>query len=91
VALLKVNGHETWGFASAKQVRKEVLDGMDTAVIDIHLPDSLGTELARQLKQDYSSLKIILMTGYPVEVEMLTPGTTVFGKPLVLKRLLKVL
>lgn len=68
--------------------------GADVAValVDVSLPDINGADLSAQWLTEYPGLKVILISGYPVEASSLVAGRMFFlQKPFSRENLLEVL
>ncbi len=70
VSTLLKNAIEKWGYSAAvtetgqsavEIIRKEMFD---LILLDIFLPDVVAYDLIPQLKQEWSGINIITMTGY---------------------------
>jgi two-component system response regulator FixJ len=66
--LLEVVGHRTEGFASAAELLQTNLRRVACMLLDHHMPDMTGLELAARLRADGVMIPILLITG------MLSPG-----------------
>lgn len=55
--------------------------GYRVAVIDVTLPDEPGDSLARRMLARAPELRVVLMSGYPVDTSNLPPGTVFLQKP----------
>jgi DNA-binding response OmpR family regulator len=80
--------HERWHVVEAGSLREafgRVRDGQfrpDVAVVDLLLPDGLGTELTEALRRARQRSKIIYITGDPGWLRRLnTGGNSVLAKP----------
>ena len=89
-AVLEHYGHQVTAFNSPTQARELDIAVIDTALIDLRLPDMSGGELARQLKRKKSNLQVILMTAYSREVvDGDLAGFPLLVKPLDMGQVLK--
>ena len=52
--------------------------GVSVSLVDVSLPDINGTDLASQWVTEYAGLKVVLISGYPVESSALVPGRMFF-------------
>ncbi len=57
-------GYAPVGVSSAAAARDEAAKGFDLAIIDMKLPDDVGTELAVTLKTINPDAAVIMLTGY---------------------------
>ncbi len=48
------------------------------SLVDVSLPDINGADLAAQWVSEYAGLKVVLISGYPVEPSLLVPGRIFF-------------
>jgi len=63
-----LKGHFTVFLASsAWEGLKMLSKDIDLVFLDIILPDSNGLEVLRQIKNDYPSIPVIIITGYSTE------------------------
>ena len=53
-------------------------EGIDLALVDVSLPDINGKDLAGQWLTEFPGLKVVLVSGYPVEPSALIPGRMSF-------------
>jgi DNA-binding response OmpR family regulator len=77
-----LNGREALGILDKS--------GADAVLLDILMPELKGTDLAKIIKQRYPGTKIIIITGYPEEGEVLYKENileALFVKPLKLEDL----
>jgi FixJ family two-component response regulator len=63
--LLEVVGHKVETFASVGQFLKAELGKLLCLIVDHHLPDTSGLELAARLRAEGNPLPILLVTGAP--------------------------
>jgi DNA-binding NtrC family response regulator len=79
--------------ASAYSAR-EALDALDldagsgVVISDIRMPEVDGFDFLRVVKQRFPSMRVILLTGYPVTAEDVVPwGATILSKPVDFEKL----
>ncbi len=63
--LLETVGHTTQAFASAADFLVADLGEIDCLILDHHMPQMSGLELATKLRADGSHMPILLITGAP--------------------------
>jgi FixJ family two-component response regulator len=63
--LLEVIGHEVEVFASAAEFLKAKLDKLACLILDHHMPEMTGLELAARLRASGNAIPIMLVTGSP--------------------------
>jgi DNA-binding response OmpR family regulator len=85
--LVENAGHVAVTCATMAAARAEA--PCDVALIDRHLPDGDGTELARELEEGDREMGVYLLTGD--ETSAGEPGPRVLVKPLHLRDLLRIL
>jgi DNA-binding response OmpR family regulator len=68
-ALLEDEGHCVLEAGSLAEARAQLRAGIDAAVIDLNLPDGLGTVLAAELRARHPATALILMTGADLAAE----------------------
>jgi two-component system, LuxR family, response regulator FixJ len=61
--LLEVIGHPVETFASAAEFLKANTRNIACLILDQHMPDMTGLELAERLRADGSDIPILLITG----------------------------
>jgi FixJ family two-component response regulator len=61
--LLEVIGHPVETFASAAEFLKADIRNIACLILDQHMPDMTGLELAERLRADGSDIPILLITG----------------------------
>jgi two-component system response regulator FixJ len=66
--LLEVIGHPVETFASAAEFLKAEMHRLACLILDHHMPEMTGLELAERLRADGSDLPILLITGSPSPV-----------------------
>ncbi len=57
-------GHEVLAATSCAAARARAKEGFDVALVDMRLPDGLGSDLASELKESYPDCAVVLLTGY---------------------------
>lgn len=60
---LEKDGHALLTASTLQAARNAVHDGVDLVVLDLGLPDGRGIELCRELREDGSSLPILILTA----------------------------
>ena len=63
--LLEVIGHQAATFASAAEFLKAEMQWLGCLILDHHMPEMTGLELAERLRTDGASIPILLITGSP--------------------------
>lgn len=63
--LLEVIGYEVTTFASAEAFLTADLQHVDRLILDHHMPEMNGLQLAEKLRADGSGVPILLFTGSP--------------------------
>jgi two-component system response regulator FixJ len=81
--LLEVIGHPVETFASAAEFLKADLRLIVCLILDHHMPEMTGLELAGRLRADGSGIPILLITGAP------SPAITVRAAELGINRVLE--
>jgi len=77
---LSAKGYEVSGALSAEEaLRMLEKEKADLILLDIMLPGIQGSEVARIIKEKYPEIKIIVVTGYPNEIEDLSKGNLLEG------------
>ncbi len=79
--MVEVAGREILESASASEADTLMQGrGSDVAValVDVSLPDINGADLAAQWLMEYPGLKVVLISGYPVESSALVAGRMFF-------------
>ena len=61
--LLEVIGHPVETFASAAEFLKADIRNIACLILDQHMPEMAGLELAERLRADGSEIPIVLITG----------------------------
>ncbi len=61
--LLEVIGHPVETFASAAEFLKADIQSIACLILDQHMPDMTGLELAERMRADGSDTPILLITG----------------------------
>jgi DNA-binding response OmpR family regulator len=89
--VLSRSGYEVeWAVNAAAAVR-ELDRPPNVALLDLHLPDGNGVDLAKVLRARYSDLPMLLMTGCPFRLRERLDGGIYFRqvlhKPLELRQL----
>jgi DNA-binding response OmpR family regulator len=84
-------GYEVEWAESAGAAARELPRAPSVALLDLHLPDGNGVDVAGELRTRYPELPVILMTGCPSRLAELPEGTKYFRevlqKPLELPQL----
>lgn len=91
-SILQDHGHDVFDYQTAEDAAK--LDGhpVQTAIIDVRLPQQSGAEFARQFKQSHPDVKIIFVTAYDdLKNHLPLAGCTLLVKPIDITALLKLL
>jgi DNA-binding NtrC family response regulator len=77
---------------------REALDALDAnsdvrvVISDIRMPEVDGFDFLRVVKQRFPSMRVILLTGYPVTDDDVVPkGATILSKPVDFAKLLALL
>ncbi len=63
--LLEVIGHPVATFASAAEFLKAEMQRLACLILDHHMPEMTGLELAERMRADGAGIPIILITGAP--------------------------
>ena len=63
--LLEIIGHPVETFASAAEFLKADIQHLACLILDHHMPEMTGLELAERLRADGSGIPILLITGSP--------------------------
>ena len=63
--LLEVIGHPVETFASAAEFLKAEINRLACLILDHHMPEMTGLELAEQLRTDGAGIPILLITAAP--------------------------
>jgi two-component system response regulator FixJ len=63
--LLEVIGHSVETFASAAEFLKADIRNIACLILDHHMPEMTGLELAERLRADGFGIPILLITGWP--------------------------
>ena len=63
--LLEVVGHSVETFASAAEFLKAEIQHLACLILDHHMPEMTGLELAERMRADGSGIPILLITGSP--------------------------
>ena len=66
--LLEVVGHTVEAFASAAEFLESDLPNIACLILDQHMPEMTGLELAERLRNDGINIPILLITGSPSPV-----------------------
>ena len=64
-SLLEIIGHPVETFASAAEFLKAEIQHLACLILDHHMPEMTGLELAERLRADGSGIPILLITGSP--------------------------
>jgi len=64
IEILAAEGTEVSAAASCAEARLEAAKGLDVALVDLHLPDGEGGQLAREIKELQPGSEVILLTGH---------------------------
>ena len=80
--LLEVVGYPVETFASAAEFLKAEQHNLACLILDHHMPEMTGLELAGRLRADGSDIPILLITGSP------SPGTAARAVELGINRML---
>lgn len=79
--MVEAPGREIFEAASASEA-DTLMQGkggdMTVALVDVSLPDINGADLAAQWLTEYPHLKVVLISGYPVESSSLVVGRMFF-------------
>ena len=90
--LLEVIGHPVATFASAAEFLKAEIHRLACLILDHHMPEMTGLELAERMRADGAGIPILLITGAPspaiVALAADAGVTRVLEKPLIEKDLL---
>ncbi len=62
---LEVIGHKVETFASVAEFLQAGLEKLLCLIVDDHMPDMTGLELAQQLRAGGNTFPILLVTGFP--------------------------
>lgn len=62
-ALLEDEGHRVLEAGSLAEARAQLDAAVDAAVIDLNLPDGLGTAFAAEVRARHPAAALVLMTG----------------------------
>ena len=85
--LLSLLGFETCSVATvAKGVAK--LDGQQCAIIDLNLPDGLGTYILERIQSEHRAMRVAVCTG--TSDDALVATARAFGAEIVLRKPLNV-
>jgi FixJ family two-component response regulator len=63
--LLEVIGHPVATFASAAEFLKAEMQRLACLILDHHMPEMTGLELAERMRADGTGIPILLITGAP--------------------------
>ena len=63
--LLEVIGHPVATFASAAEFLKAEIHRLACLILDHHMPEMTGLELAERMRADGAGIPILLITGAP--------------------------
>ena len=63
--LLEVIGHPVVTFASAAEFLKAEMQRLACLILDHHMPEMTGLELAERMRADGAGIPILLITGAP--------------------------
>jgi DNA-binding response OmpR family regulator len=67
-ALLEDDGHRVVEAATLAEARARLDAPLDVAILDLHLPDGLGTVLVAELRARHPGAAIVVMSGDGVEI-----------------------
>jgi two-component system response regulator PilR (NtrC family) len=89
---LRVRGHITRCAASLAEARQMLGEDCKRVILDLSLPDGMGTELLRHIRESNLPIKVAVTTGISdrllmAEVSQLQPDAF-FTKPVDLKELI---
>jgi DNA-binding response OmpR family regulator len=89
--VLSRSGYEVEWAANAAAAVRELVRAPAVALLDLHLPDGSGVDLAGVLRARYPDLPMLLMTGCPFHLQKRPDGAKYFRqvlqKPLELRQL----
>ena len=63
--MLEVVGHPVETFASAAEFQKAEMQRLACLILDHHMPEMTGLELAERMRADGAGIPILLITGSP--------------------------